>query len=433
MDLKTIGGFIAALRKANGMTQKELAERLNVSDKSVSRWECGDSAPDLSLIPVIAEVFNVSCDELLRGERRSPAARTETADETIPSQKGEKQLRRILAVSLSKFRVRSFIAAGIAAGGLIAAMVCNFGFLRAWLGAFISAVFYLAAFIAQAVFLNNAFLSVSDEDLAPQDTGSFRRSIILLSEFVFAFIALLFAFTLPLVLYPHDTYIGMSKASWFEYGASFGILTLLMSLLICHFLNAALYKRGVYTLSEKAERIYLHNTKLKRHIALILAAVVVATGIAHALSTELWGPGSIVEGTTFHDYESFVAFMETDVPVDSVVGNGSSASEPVASAPVGETVYYDEYGNEISEEEAMRRTIKDKNGNVVCEYIDRNHSVSSIRYAPGDGTALPITVVTYDEFYAAQAVVKVRNAVFLVVYCIEVSLAVLVYFLKRER
>ncbi|MBQ7113768.1 MAG: helix-turn-helix transcriptional regulator [Clostridia bacterium] len=433
MDLKTIGGFIAALRKANGMTQKELAEKLNVSDKSVSRWECGDSAPDLSLIPVIAEIFNVSCDELLRGERRSPAARAETADETAPSQKGEKQLRRILAVSLSKFRVRSFIAAGIAAGGLIAAMVCNFGFLRAWLGAFISAVFYLAAFIAQAVFLNNAFLSVSDEDLAPQDTGSFRRSVILLSEFVFAFIALLFAFTLPLVLYPHDTYIGMSKASWFEYGAVFGVLTLLAALLICHFLNAALHKRGVYTLGEKAERIYLHNTKLKRHIALILAAVIVATGIAHALSTELWGPGSIVEGTTFHDYESFVAFMEKDVPVDSVVGNGSSASAPVAAAPVGETVYYDEYGNEISEEEAMRRTIKDKNGNVVCEYIDRNHSVSSIRYTPGDGTALPITVVTYDEFYAAQAVVKVRNAVFLVVYCIEVSLAVLVYFLKRER
>ena len=39
MEKKTIGGFIAALRKANGMTQKDLAERLNVSDKTVSRWE----------------------------------------------------------------------------------------------------------------------------------------------------------------------------------------------------------------------------------------------------------------------------------------------------------------------------------------------------------------------------------------------------------
>ena len=57
MERKTIGGLIAALRKANGMTQKDLAERLHVSDKAVSRWERDESAPDLSLIPVIAEIF----------------------------------------------------------------------------------------------------------------------------------------------------------------------------------------------------------------------------------------------------------------------------------------------------------------------------------------------------------------------------------------
>ena len=69
MEKKTMGSFIAALRRASGMTQKELAERLNVSDKSVSRWERDDGAPDLALIPVLAEIFGVTCDELLRGER----------------------------------------------------------------------------------------------------------------------------------------------------------------------------------------------------------------------------------------------------------------------------------------------------------------------------------------------------------------------------
>ena len=57
MEKKTIGQFIAALRKASGMTQKQLSERLNVSDKAVSRWERDECAPDLSLIPVIAEIF----------------------------------------------------------------------------------------------------------------------------------------------------------------------------------------------------------------------------------------------------------------------------------------------------------------------------------------------------------------------------------------
>lgn len=66
MERKTIGSFIAALRKANGMTQKELADRLPVSDKAVSRWERDECAPDISLIPVIAELFGVTSDELLK-------------------------------------------------------------------------------------------------------------------------------------------------------------------------------------------------------------------------------------------------------------------------------------------------------------------------------------------------------------------------------
>ena len=81
MEKKTIGGFIATLRKANGMTQKDLAERLNVSDKTVSRWERDDGAPDLAVIPVIAEIFDVTCDELLRGERKSLAERIEIPED----------------------------------------------------------------------------------------------------------------------------------------------------------------------------------------------------------------------------------------------------------------------------------------------------------------------------------------------------------------
>ena len=69
MERKTIGQFIAALRRVSGMTQKQLAEKLNVSDKTISRWERDECAPDLTLIPVIAEVFGVTSDEILRGER----------------------------------------------------------------------------------------------------------------------------------------------------------------------------------------------------------------------------------------------------------------------------------------------------------------------------------------------------------------------------
>ena len=69
MEKKSIGQFIAALRKANGYTQQEVADRLAVSNKAVSRWERDECAPDISVIPALAELLGVTCDELLRGER----------------------------------------------------------------------------------------------------------------------------------------------------------------------------------------------------------------------------------------------------------------------------------------------------------------------------------------------------------------------------
>ncbi len=59
MANNTIGQFISVLRKANGMTQQQLADRLNVSNKAVSRWERDETAPDITLIPAIAEIFGV--------------------------------------------------------------------------------------------------------------------------------------------------------------------------------------------------------------------------------------------------------------------------------------------------------------------------------------------------------------------------------------
>ena len=69
MEKKSMGSFLTALRKASGLTQKQLAEKLNVSDKAVSRWERDECAPDLSVIPVLAEIYGVTSDEILRGQR----------------------------------------------------------------------------------------------------------------------------------------------------------------------------------------------------------------------------------------------------------------------------------------------------------------------------------------------------------------------------
>lgn len=68
INQEKIGKFIAALRKEKKMTQEQLAEKLGVSNRSVSRWENGKTMPDLSLLPLIGEVLGVSISELLNGE-----------------------------------------------------------------------------------------------------------------------------------------------------------------------------------------------------------------------------------------------------------------------------------------------------------------------------------------------------------------------------
>ena len=66
MKKQTLGMMISTLRKEKGMTQLELAEKMGVTDKAVSKWERDLSFPDISSIPKLAEIFEVSVDELMQ-------------------------------------------------------------------------------------------------------------------------------------------------------------------------------------------------------------------------------------------------------------------------------------------------------------------------------------------------------------------------------
>ena len=70
MDYKSIGDNIARLRKGAGLTQAELAEKLGVSDKAVSKWENGQGYPDITIFPRLSEIFCVSIDRLMLGEEK---------------------------------------------------------------------------------------------------------------------------------------------------------------------------------------------------------------------------------------------------------------------------------------------------------------------------------------------------------------------------
>ena len=69
MDYNKIGNFIATERKAKKLTQAKLAEKIFVSEKTVSKWENGKGIPDTNSLPKLCEIFNISLNELLSGER----------------------------------------------------------------------------------------------------------------------------------------------------------------------------------------------------------------------------------------------------------------------------------------------------------------------------------------------------------------------------
>lgn len=68
--MKSIGETIASLRKQKGMTQNELAEKMNVTDKAVSKWERDLSCPDINTISKLAEILDVSVEELLKAKKK---------------------------------------------------------------------------------------------------------------------------------------------------------------------------------------------------------------------------------------------------------------------------------------------------------------------------------------------------------------------------
>lgn len=83
MNQEKIGKFIAKCRKEQNFTQEQLAEQLGVSNKSISRWETGNSMPDYSILSDLCKKLNISINELFSCERLTNNKYKEKADENL--------------------------------------------------------------------------------------------------------------------------------------------------------------------------------------------------------------------------------------------------------------------------------------------------------------------------------------------------------------
>lgn len=96
MDNIRFGAFVAQLRKEQDLTQKELADRLHVTDKAVSKWETGKGFPDVKLLEPLAQALGISLVELIQGEKGPRDSLTAAEAEAVVSQAMD-QSQRITA------------------------------------------------------------------------------------------------------------------------------------------------------------------------------------------------------------------------------------------------------------------------------------------------------------------------------------------------
>lgn len=202
MEKKTMGNFMAALRKANGYTQQQIADKLNVSNKTVSKWECDDGCPEISMLPAIAEIYGITVDELLRGEKANQSA------EKVPNtQKAEEQIKYLIQKSMIKFNNNSIISIVLGVLALVLAYtVCDivYNYNVLWIGYLIILLLCGASITLGLIAFNNFISGLRNENIVEQEmvNDNFQKCIKYITIITFLATVTLIGLILAILLKP---------------------------------------------------------------------------------------------------------------------------------------------------------------------------------------------------------------------------------------
>ena len=116
MNQIKIGNYISKKRKEKNITQEQLAEQLNVSNKTVSKWECGKSLPDYSVVEALCSALDISTSELFSGVDNSQLNENKMIDMLERIQKLENQKNNILGILLIILGIACFFMSQLLTG-----------------------------------------------------------------------------------------------------------------------------------------------------------------------------------------------------------------------------------------------------------------------------------------------------------------------------
>ena len=358
MERKSIGTLIAALRRANGLTQKQLADQLGVSDKAVSRWERDESLPDLTLLPVIADLFHITVDELLRGERRAQADGAAEAQANADHERLKRQTRRVLNAAFGRAHGRMLIGLGCGFAGLLTAMICNFAVMRALPGLVVGLLLCLAGAALLGAFAAAALRADAEEKYDAGALREYRVRVIASVKCIGMALLAMIALILPLAACLPGISAGyvdvwVQPEEWLRGAALCGALLGTAACLGLYLLNRRLAAEGLYS----AARRHAHAW-----VAGILTAAMCLTLLIDAVTVNSSWMDNPDAWANFTDFAAFHARKLKEITYDEMLDLATSGAGVLHNRSV-------EMAKKYGVPLVVRSSLNNSEGTVVKEVV----------------------------------------------------------------
>ena len=406
----SLGAFIAQLRKEKGLTQKQLSEILGVSDKTISHWEREESAPDISILPILANTLGVTVDELLKGEVNPPInAVSQFAPISImnktPSGYRMFKIANVISAALSLFStIFSSAAVYFVRYITLDSTACYISFFATLGAVFISA--------ALTVIFNLIFTTKLDPDSESHNRYRFKAHRIS---------------TL-------NIYLGLVCLSAnLVFTGIYEFIFVAIALVLCLIIEYVLKSTSILSLDKAFESETKKCIYLLRKSCLVLCAVLVIIGsCGHFYISEFWTPSTTDK--IFDTAQEFKEYMETPKEKPEDAWKTDTTAPPttisIPSQP-SQSPVVTIIPNQSTDTERTE-IVYDGYGNEVVTFIFRNKAVYEYSYG-NDGK---FYVTTYDSMTKAKNINHFRNYTvdFLMplYYIVCIAIALIIYKKKLK-
>lgn len=416
MEKKTIGKFIAILRKANGMTQKELADKLLVSDKTVSRWERDENTPDLYLIPVIADIFGITSDELLRGERNTN--KQEVVEEKN-THKSDKQFRFMVHKQYKEYKNQSMVSLLLLALGVIFATISNEVFTSGLLGFLLGLICIIVVVFFQHLIKENHLIPIDEEEIEYRVLEIRKvNTKITLREVYILFTALgTFAFLLPLGIY-NVAYTGLETHVWFFFGMMYASVALLISYIVYSFyIKRRLYVREELYFSDiDITKDQYSNTIFTKACKRFGGMLVITSCINMAIYN--FSLPLFKEYQEFDTYHEFKSYMESLVIEEYYGVDHAFTTEELVE-------FYQNFDYTL---------VEDGKGNTITSYLDDPSVYEEIIFSfDTSESGLPVKVLSTNALRQAYSARNTFTLFGWILCGVEVLGGIVYYIVKKRK